>query len=319
MSGKTTAVPADSVASDSPSPASEDCDQYLTATLNRIRAKALFARQWCEEQSLDIAEPLTPIVNILSAHNLVVSDALGEAGFEVSANGEIHFNREVLRNVVATTRAIFADRGSMPEEAVEALCEQAIAMYVFHEITHIAQKFVEHGLAQTLKRAFGPDELSKVDLVADVRAAHCNTIVFAAIQNQFSERAYLEILRDNYLLSYELLTKAFSIADADHKKKRALGLLTSAVLVQLALNSDGEKHQELRSLALRPAFTSVDTEQNCIVALTCGSNGWEILFHAQVSTNRITIPEMWDRIGTGEPSDILGLLLVAYEKYASEP
>lgn len=299
--------------------ANDECDPYLAELVSRIRAKALFARQWCDENDLRIAEPLIPIVNILSAHNLVVSDELGEAGFKHVPPGEIHFNRDVLRNIVATAREMFGGRNGISPQTLETLCEQAVAMYVFHEITHITQRFIEHGLAQNLKRAFGPDELSKLDLVADVRAAHCNTIISAAVQNQFSERAYLEILRDNFLLSYQLLTRAFSIKDADHKKKRALGLLTNYVLAELALTSDEQDYERIRSLALRPSFTSVDPEQNCIVALTCGANGWDFLFHAEVSTNRMTIPEMWESVGERDPADIIGLLRLAYEKYVSGP
>ena len=115
-------------------------------------------------------------------------------------------------------------------------------------------------------------------------------------------------------MSYQLLVRAFSIKDADHKKKRSLGLLTNITLCQSALTATPDEAAKLIELAARPAFTSVDREDACIVALTCGANGWEILFYGKVATNRMTIPEMWEAAGTLEPSDILALLRVAYER-----
>jgi hypothetical protein len=124
---------------------------------------------------------------------------------------------------------------------------------------------------------------------------------------------YIEAYRNNLLLSYQLLVRAFSIENADHKKKRALGLLTSIALCQSAANATGDDAAKRIGLAVKPAFTSVDEDDGCIVALTCGQIGWEILFHGVVKTNRMEISQMWETVGTDDPSDIVALLRVAYE------
>jgi len=305
---------AQQVAVTSLSAANEERSDELTRILNQVRADALFAMRWWRENNLALAAPLEPIVGILSANNLVVSDGLGDAGFKADAeNFEILFNATYLRAIIDTVGALFPPTEEEAAGAVGEIVRQAIALYVFHEITHITQKFVEHELAKTMKAAFSPDELSKIDLVADVRAAHCNALISTAIDGDLERKGYLESYRNNLLLSYQLLVRAFSVKDADHKKKRALGLLTNVVLTQSALNANGEDADRRMELAVKPAFTSVDPVGGTIVALTCGQAGWIILFHGEVATNRMTVSEMWEAAGTTEPEDILALLRVAYE------
>lgn len=293
--------------------ANEDRSDDLTRLLNRIRAEAIFAVKWWIDVDPGRAAPLEPIVSILSVNNLVVSEGLGDAGFKSDPeNFEVQFNAKVLRNINLAVEKLFSQHES--GETLEELKRQAIALYVFHELTHITQRFVEHNLAKTLKSAFTPDELSKIDLVADVRAAHCNALIFTAKTESQSKEVYLKSYRNNLLLSYQLLVGAFSIKDADHKKKRALGLLTNVALCHSALQSTGEDADRRLALAVRPAFTSVDQDGGGVVALTCAEQGWEILFHGSVATNRMTVAEMWDQIGTSDPTDILALLRVAYER-----
>lgn len=295
--------------------ANEERSEPLTRTLNQIRAEAIFALKWWRETDPTRAAPLEPIVAVLSANNLVASEGLGEAGFKSDPeNFEVVFNAGVLRSIAAAVAEIFP--GSAPLEiATRAeIGRRATALYVFHEITHITQKFVEHELAKSMKAAFTPDELSKIDLVADIRAAHCNALISTAIEGNSDPGVYLNAYRDNLHLSYQLLVRAFSIKDADHKKKRSLGLLTNITLCQSAQMASSADAPKLVELAARPAFTSVDRGEACIVALTCGADGWEILFHGKVATNRMTIPEMWDAAGSADPTDILALLRVAYEQ-----
>ena len=308
----------DELASDSESSslssANEELSERLTRTLNQIRAEAIFALKWWRDQDPARAAPLEPVGAILSANNLQVGDGLGDAGFRSDPeNFEILFNADTLRRIEEVVIEIFGDDEAFVD-SIEEIQRQAASLYLFHEVTHINQRFVEHSLAASMKSAFTPDELSKIDLVADVRAAHCNALIATAIDENADTGPYLEAYRNNLMLSYQLLVRAFSIKNADHKRKRALGLLTCVVLCQSALQAEPAEVSRRVELAVRPAFTSVDGSEGCIVALTCGSMGWEILFHGSVATNRMTIGEMWDSVGTTDPSDILALLRVGYEK-----
>ncbi|WP_269715005.1 hypothetical protein [Caulobacter sp. NIBR2454] len=298
-----------------PEVANEERSDVLTRILNQVRADALFARQWWRDRNPALAAPLEPVVAILSANNLVVSEGLGDAGFKSDPeNFEVLFNANYLRSISSAVENLFPIEPGESPGALEEIIRQAVALYVFHEITHITQKFMEHELAATMKVAFSPDELSKIDLVADVRAAHCNALIDTAKQENLDRNAYLESYRNNLLLSYQLLVRAFSLKDKDHKKKRALGLLTNVVLTQGAITSVGGEATRRMELAVKPAFTSVDLDGGTIVALTCGSSGWEILFHGEVATNRMNVQEMWDAVGDTDTDDILAILRVAYEK-----
>ena len=303
-------------------PANEDLLDDFDTILSEIRAEAIYAKDWLVAHNAGaLSAPLTAVVGVLSAHNLVVSDELGEKGFEVAQSPlRIVFNRHALTLISETIRALFKDEVAQDgEEHLDALVRQGIRLYVFHEVTHIKQQFIEHGLAKSIKRAFTPDELGKIDLVADVSAAHCNAAVLSVIDDDIEVNHYLERYLNSLLLSYELLTRAFLIKDADHKRKRALGLLTGAVLTQVALRSEGSNFDKYLGIAIRPAYTSVDKEDGCVVGLTCGQAGWEVLFHAKVRTNKYSVAEMWEDIGRGDPADIMGFLTVAYLKGTSSP
>jgi hypothetical protein len=162
------------------------------------------------------------------------------------------------------------------------------------------------GDAGSLKAAFGPDELSKFDVIADVRAAHCAAMVVVGNEKRADLESYLTVYRSFLLLSYKLLAGVFGVGEKDHKKKRALGILTSIALVQHYLYVD--KSEKSLRWALYPSFTSVVVEDEQIVGLSAAGDSWVILFGGQIASEEMTAMELWESIGIEDPSRIVSFL-----------
>lgn len=297
-------------------PANEEVSEAeLGLLLSAVRIDALYAHQRCEEENNPLAKHLKPIVDVLSSHNIVVSYELGDSGFRVDeATGEIQFNGNALNSIVTAARSM-SPRGD--DDASEAFTKLAVALYIYHEITHVVQKFIDHALAGKIKQVLSPDQLSQFDCVADVTAAHASAIISCAYAGNFSEEYYLDAYASNLLLSYQVLVRAFGIAKADHKRKRALGLLTNVSIAQLALSAKGEARAILMSLCIRPCFTGVDEDNEEILCITLGPDGPCVLFCGGASTNTLNVKAMWAALGQYDPSEIVALLRLAYERHSA--
>jgi hypothetical protein len=287
----------------------------LEEVINSVKDDVIAAEGWLVANFPEMAPVLGGIVRVLTTHSLHVSTELGEAGFaRDAAAARLYFNAASLVSIwFAASDILAAQDDTESPEVLASFRRNALGLYVLHEIVHVVQNFEKHGLAQILKDAFGPDELSKFDLVADVAAANGMTIAALAREGEFESANYLRLFGSNVLLAYELLSRAFKTAGIDHKKKRALGLLTSLTLVRLALEAnDPQVRDHLQRLATTPAFTSVDKASGTIIALTCCGNpgGWKILFGASADPD--TISALWSDPGSSSPERALGILISAY-------
>jgi hypothetical protein len=290
--------------------------EELSAFLNAVRRDALFAKQWFEDLDNASGDVLKPIVDILATHNLVVGYDLEAKGFEVcEERGEIRFNGGALNSIVTAARSM---QTRTTEGNEDLFVKLAIALYVYHEITHVDQKFIDHALAGKIKTALSPDQLSQFDCIADVNSAHCAALIACAYSDDFSEELYLKAYASNLLLSYQILVRAFGISSGDHKRKRALGLLTNTALTQIAINTDeGARKKAMMSLCIRPCFTGVVPETGEILCVTLGTDGLRVLFCATAATNAMDVESMWLAIGGHDPSEIIAVLRLAYERHES--
>jgi hypothetical protein len=114
---------------------------------------------------------------------------------------------------------------------------QAIRLFVYHECTHISQAMDTLTTVGSLRRAYGPEIVSRIDYVADMIAAHSAAAVFLADRSDAKfRRAFLEAFRDYITLSVHILLRAFPPAGREPKMRRALSLLLTAAKCDLALS-----------------------------------------------------------------------------------
>lgn len=275
-------------------------DHPFNRALARQRAKALEALAHRKDGD-SLFDPLLYVIPMLERYEMLAADGLGERGFAVDdENQRVLFNRYPIERII---RHINEQFGGLNSNDLDKLVDQSVGLYLYHELFHIEQNFENHELAQIIKEAFGPDELSKIDVYADVVAAHCQTLVDLS-GTETDIKKYLEAFGSNISLSYEILSGAFESV-SPHKKRRGLGLMTSRLLVERAINSnlDDKTVEE----ALAPVYTSVSLESSHIIALTTTGNGWIVLFYAQ-TLDKDALSNMWDRAGTAKPRELLSLL-----------
>ena len=286
------------------------------AHLNFLLAEACAAAHaaltsWQAENAL-LSTPLSEIIGVMDAHRLTVANDLGDAGFVLDETKEIQFNASALERVVRFVVDLFGN--GLPAEEKRNVEIDAVGLYIFHELSHVLQNFITHPQAKAIKRTFGADEVPRMDVISDIRAAHCVALTKLDRGKSLEDSAYLKCYRDNIMTSYEVLINVFGVQNSDGKKKRALGLLTNAMLAQEAINAEPEAKAELIKQAVRPTFVAVDPEDQAILCQICGSGGWTILFHGVVKTNRISLEEMWNLVGDIDPADIIALLQASYQQ-----
>lgn len=284
----------------------------LVSLIEGIKGEVLAAESMVPAHLADMARPLSRVAAVLRNHKLDVSDKLGDAGFnQDKARSELVFSTDALRRMWSVVDQLPLAANATQEE-LAALRRRSIALYVLHETYHIVQNLAEYELAQTLKQAYGADELSKFDLVADVVAANCLTILQAVERGDYDPVNYVKAFAANVLLAYELLCHGFNTTGVDHKKKRALGLLTCATLARRAVEAnEREQFLKLMPLATAGAFTSVDIEQGAIVALTLKPNpGWSVLFRAKTSPQ--VAAQLWKAVDLAQADVALGVLWAAF-------
>jgi len=285
-------------------------DDELADRVAKVRAEILAVHIKLGSLDRPVNEGLKNICQILRRCSLSVAD-LGEAAFDFnSAHDDIAFNVAHLRKVVAVVRQLFSGAAS----DLPALEQEATRLFVLHELEHIDQHFVEHSLAAEMKDAFGPDEVSKLDVVADVRAAHCSAIIADTLSGSTDPIAHLRRYRNYLILSYQILCVGFGVDGLAHKKKRALGLLTNASIAQLAIRYANAPEQRLFStLAFQPTFTSVSQETGRFVILALSTRGWRILTDARFRQDTSTVLSVWNGLGGAGYEYILAVLGAAVE------
>lgn len=281
-------------------------DHPLNVELRRIRERTLAAIAWYDNEPETFPEPLACVRGPVERYELLAAEGLGDRGFVVDLGvGAVLFNAGYAEEIRSSVIEAFTERYGFTRESAEDVAGRGLALYVFHELFHINQKFDDHQLAGIIKDAFGPDELSKLDVYADVIAAHCQSFVQQAEAQDRDWERYLDAYASNVTLSYNVLTGAFSKL-GDHKKRRALGLVTSRLLIEkLRGVSDDDEFAEI---ALCPVYTSIAFETGHIIALVSRENAWEILFWAQVE-EADRLRALWERTGTAAPEDLLALMM----------
>lgn len=285
-------------------------DHPLNLALATAQADARKAIAWYDKADGVFPAPLAVMREALEQNRLLASEELGERGFIIDANNaRILFNSRYLGGIVRSTTETFVQRYRRTPAAAAVSAQKAVGLYLFHELFHISQNFIDHELAGVIKEAFGPDELSKFDVYADVIAAHCQTLVDQAGKAP-SLDDYLATYGAYLMLSYDVLTGAFELSP--HKKRRALGLITSRMLVERAL-WEGEAGGDVADLALSPVYTSIAETSGHIIALVGRDHAWEILFYARAE-NPVDLLALWEATGKAPPADVLALLFPFYEQ-----
>lgn len=306
---------ADSTSPNDLKPANEEVSsEALEATLAEILRGARYALSWYHENELDhLARPLQKAMDQVQGYTITVSDELGEAGFDLHESSRTVLLSSSALNAIVASSVSFG-RVRQEDTLKNPLVVAAISIYLFHELTHIAQKLIKHEQARELKDAFGNDIFAMIDCVTDIKAAHCATLISIAFNGQFSKQKYISLFKGNVLLAYQLLIDAFSIKGAEHKRKRALGILSTSAICDVALNCTDHRRTGFMSVAMTPVFTSFVPDQGKIVCL-CPENG-DIVFVSGKSSNGLTAAELWDTLENIPIPDALAFLRLAFSTYA---
>lgn len=282
----------------------------LDELVEGIRQRALVAIRYYTDNSNSIPYPLDLIHNSLSSYKLCVSKDIGERGFLVNESDKfIAFNAGYIGCIRDDITEMFIEKYKCANEDATIFASEAISLYIFHELFHINQNFIDHELATIIKGAFGPDELSKIDVYADVIAAHCLAFVQQSEKDNTDWNDYIVTYAANITLSYNVLTRSFSNS-GDHKKRRALGLLTSRLLIEYALDAKAanEDNEEIQDLPICPIYTSVSQSTGHIIALSSRENAWGVLFYAQVDDHN-KLAHIWNSIAIEPDEDIIAMMM----------
>ncbi|RYZ61926.1 MAG: hypothetical protein EOP09_19355, partial [Proteobacteria bacterium] len=169
-------------------------EQVSSAEVDAILAEIIqngrFALAWCLENEFDhLARPLQKALAQTTGYTLRVSDAIGEAGFDIDdQNRYILLSTSAVNAIVAAASSLSGSKLDNPLN--DELVVAAITLYVFHELTHISQKFLKHEQSGDIKQAFGKDIFSMIDCVTDIKSAHCVSIIAMAFEGKFSKASY---------------------------------------------------------------------------------------------------------------------------------
>lgn len=282
-----------------PLPASHPFNVMLAAQ----RARALAALSDAKRAD-GLFDPLRYLAPKLQRYQMLASEELGDRGFVVDENAVcVLFNSHPIERITSHISSRFA---ALAPNELASLIERGVGLYLYHELFHLEQNFEDHQLAAIIKNAFGPDDLSKIDVYADIIAAHCQSLVDLSGSKRDIEQ-YFKMFGANVTLSYEILSGAFE-SKSPHKKRRGLGLMTSRLLVERAANSNFDEGYVEEALV--PVYTSIALESSHIIALATKGSGWVILFYAHV-TDSDKLVRLWDRAGTADPEELLRLLYAA--------
>lgn len=257
----------------------------------RIILDARYALSWCHENDFDaLARPLKKALDQTIGYTIQASNNIGEAGFELDEHNRIiFFSFSAVNAVIASSISFSGIKSKNPLD--NPIVQNAIAIYLFHELTHISQKFVEHSQAKELQEAFGKDIFSMLDCITDIKAAHCVTVMLQSASGQFSKHDYVTLFSSNVTLAYHLLIDAFSIKNADHKRKRALGLISTCAICDVALEAEPLNKSALMATAMTPVFSSYSATKKRITCLAPESG--DIVFVSPTQRNSITAEEIW--------------------------
>ncbi len=283
-----------------PNPIALPPDHRINIALKVARKQALEAIALYDDNEA-LSAPLRYVGPTLQRFNMVAATGMAGAGFVVDEEVEtVFFNVETLDRIIAYVEQAF---NNYPGIEVQTLVSQSVGLYLYHELFHIEQNFEDHDLASIIRSAFGSDELSKLDVYADVVAAHCQALIDFAGQ-PLDRASYLSFYGSNLTLSYDILAGAFE-STSDHKKRRGLGLMTVRYLVERAMRSGAT--EDMVDDALLPAYTSVALDSGHIISLTIADTGWTILFYAHAA-DPSALQKLWDRAGVAKPDELLRLL-----------
>lgn len=292
-------------------PANEQVSaEAVEIALAEIVQNARYALAWFEENDLDhLARPLQKALAQTIGYSIRLSDNIGEAGFDLDeSNRTIFLSSFALNAVIASSSAI---SGTKREDPLEIpLVSAAIAIYLFHELTHISQKFIRHEQAGEIRGAFGDDIFAMIDCITDIKAAHCATISAIAFDGSFSKTEYVSIFSNNVVLAHHILVNAFSIKNAPHKKKRALGLLSTSAICDVALKCQDGKKNALMALAMTPVYSSIIPEKQKILCI-CPESG-DIIFVSDENTNGLSATELWESLENIPTGDAIAFLRLAF-------
>ncbi|MBD3833178.1 hypothetical protein [Brevundimonas bullata] len=286
----------------------------LNQAITEVMVRARYARDWCEANNFDAqASPLVSVLNQIVGHSIIASTEVGEGGFHLDESSRtIAFSAQAMGAVILTASILNPDELSQPL-VNRPMGMSILSLYIFHEITHIAQKFTTHKQAQTIKRALGKQFLATIDTRADLKAVHCATIIQCAYGDNFSKNSYVNLLHDNAILAFRSVTDAFSVKDATHKQQRALGLLCTIAICESALNCCIKNARKIYVTAASPLFAGYDPQEKVI--LCCNLDNGDIVFISQPYNNSTTAEDVWLNIEKTDIFSAKSFLRMSFEEF----
>lgn len=238
-----------------------------------------------------------------------------DGSFELSEDShEVVFSATVLHKVISEI-VCMADEIEVDENH---LVKISVNMFLIHELLHIRQNFPHYGTVQIIKNGLGDIGLPMLDVAADTIAAHLCALIESERADDLSEECRLSWYVTCLIISYVIGNFVFT-SDGNGKvakKQRAIGLLTSALLVQAKLNN------QLDETKISSAW-EVDTPLFALDGEKCGAFDAividklpTLLINAGISVPPEDVKAIWKLIGKRPVYSILekiGDMLQRYE------
>lgn len=190
-----------------------------------------------------LAYPLMGFGPLIDRSTFSTISAQGESAFElIEETGEIRFRESVVADIYSAAVGLAQEIGLQEGEETTRLAQNAINLFVLHELEHIHQNFPHFGHVQEVKAGIPVYGLPILDVAADTVAAWACANVEAQRLDLEGEENVLRQFVNMLILAYMVGSLVFSVRDRPEKMQRALGLLVAALLIQAKV--DGLLNEE---------------------------------------------------------------------------
>ncbi|MFW2342043.1 hypothetical protein [Brevundimonas sp.] len=177
--------------------------------------------------------PLMSVCTLMDRIEVGVTRTGKDASFDLEeASGVVNFNADTLATVIERTDDFADEVGYRNRAERYRLVQLAVNLFILHELLHVVQHFPHFASVRTIKAGMPGYGLPMLDVAADTVAAWVTAHVEAQRLGQTDEQSILRSYANTLILAYVVGAFVFEVVGRAPKMQRALGLLTSAALVE---------------------------------------------------------------------------------------
>lgn len=185
-----------------------------------------------------LAYPLMGFGPLIDRSTITTFTDDGESAFElIEETAEVRFRASVVRRIYEAAISLAAEIGITEADEITRLAQNAVNLFVLHELQHIRQNFPHFGSVQEIKDGMPIYGLPILDVAADTVAAWACANVEAQRLGLDGEEDILRHFVNMLMLAYVTGALVFDVVGRPEKMQRALGLLVAALLIQAKIDN----------------------------------------------------------------------------------